>query len=109
MTRSNGLMQRRKGNSLRQELWLASSISFCTTRAGLLRCVARTAVMWSPSALAKLTALPEHHAMQNLDVHGTDQAQADDQPNPPVSAKLWSMAMLVILRLAAAHLLLPSL
>ena len=35
-----------------------------------------------PAALAKLTALPALHAMQNLDVRGTDQAQAEQQLEP---------------------------
>jgi hypothetical protein len=34
---------------------------------------------------AAVAALPQHHAMQNLDVRGTDQAQADEQPEPLVS------------------------
>ena len=32
-----------------------------------------------PAALAKLTALPQHHALQNLDVRGTDQAHPNGQ------------------------------
>ena len=81
------ILQRRKGNPRdKSSGWQARS--FCTTRDGLLRCVREYCGDVEPPALAMLTALPDHHAMQNLDVHGTDPARAADQPNPLVSATL---------------------
>ena len=64
-----------EGQPQDEELWLARPVRL----EGLLRCVREYAGNVEPAALAKLTALPQHHAMQNLDVRGTDQAQADDQ------------------------------
>jgi hypothetical protein len=74
-------MQRRKGNPRAKNAGWRDR-SFCTTREGLLRSVRQYCGKVEPAALAKLTALPAYHAMQNLDVRGTDQAQADSQSKP---------------------------
>ena len=71
-------LQRKKGNPrTRNSGW--RDRSFCSTRDGLLRCVREYCGDVEPAALAKLTTLPEHYAMQNLDVRGTDQAHANGQ------------------------------
>jgi hypothetical protein len=80
-------LQRRKGNPRSKNAGWRDR-SFCTTREGLLRCVREYCSSVEPSALAILTAVPEHHCMQNLDVRGTDQAQADDQSEPLPSKAL---------------------
>ena len=80
-------LQRKKGNSrTRNSGW--QDRSFCTTREGLLRCMREYCGDVEPAALAKLAALPEHYAMQNLDVRGTDQAHANGQSKPLVSEAL---------------------
>ena len=80
-------LQRKKGNPrTRNSGW--QDRSFCTTREGLLRCVREYCGDVEPAALAKLTTLPEHYAMQNLDVRGTDQAHANGQSKPLVSQAL---------------------
>ena len=80
-------LQRKKGNPrTKNSGW--QDRSFCTTREGLLRCVREYCGDVEPAALAKLTALPEHYAMQNLDVRGTDQAHANGQSKPLVSQAL---------------------
>ena len=80
-------LQRKKGNPrTKNSGW--RDRSFCTTREGLLRCVREYCSDVDPVALAKLTALPPHHAIPNLDVRGTDQAQADGQSKPFVSQGL---------------------
>jgi len=77
------ILQRKKGNPRNKNSgW--QSRSFCTTREVLLRCVREHCSDVEPAALTKLAALPPHHAMQNLDVRGTDQAQPDEQPEPLV-------------------------
>ena len=80
-------LQRKKGNPrTRNSGW--RDRSFCTTREGLLRCVRQYCGDVEPAALAKLTTLPEHYAMQNLDVRGTDQVHANGQSKPLVSQAL---------------------
>ena len=80
-------LQRKKGNPRSKNPgW--ENRSFCTTREGLLRCVREYCGNVEPAALAALTTLPEHHAMQNLDVRGTDQAQTDGQSEALVSEGL---------------------
>ena len=80
-------LQRKKGNPrTKNSGW--RDRSFCTTREGLLRCVREYYGEAEPAALAKLLALPEHHAMQNLDVPGTDHAQTDGQSKPLTSKGL---------------------
>lgn len=80
-------LQRKKGNPrIRNSGW--RDRSFCTTRDGLLRYVREYCGDVEPAALAKLTTLPEHYAMQNLDVRGTDQAHANGQSKPLVSQAL---------------------
>ncbi len=80
-------LQRKKGRPRKKDSgW--QDRSFCRTREGLLRCVREYCGDVEPAALAKLSALPEHHAMQNLDVRGTDQAQADGRSEPLASQGL---------------------
>ena len=75
------ILQRRKGNPRKKNSgW--RSCSFCTTRGALLRCIREYCGDVEPAPLAKLSALPEHHMMQNLDVRGTDQVQAEEQLKP---------------------------
>jgi hypothetical protein len=77
-------LQRKKGNSREKNSgWLDRS--FCTTREGLLRRVREYCDEAEPAALATLTALPQYHGMQNLDVRGADQAQADAPSEPLIS------------------------
>ena len=52
------------------------------------RCVREYCGNVERAALATLTALPKHHAMQNLDVRGTDPAQTDGQSKPLVPKAL---------------------
>jgi hypothetical protein len=67
-------LQRKKGNSRKKNSgWVDRS--FCTTREGLLRCVREYCNDVEPAALAKLSVLAVHHAMQNLDVRETSRAQ----------------------------------
>jgi hypothetical protein len=74
-------LQRKKGNARKKNSgW--QDRSFCRTRDGLLRCVREYCGDVEPSARARLAALPDYHAMQNLDVHGTDHAQSDRQSEP---------------------------
>src|SRR5215470_18109775 len=55
------ILQRRKGNPRKRNSgWVDRS--FCTTREGLLRCVREYCGEVDQSALAKLQALPDHHA-----------------------------------------------
>ena len=71
-------LQRKKGNPrTKNSGW--RDRSFCTTREGLLRCVREYCGNVEPTALAKVTALPEHLGMPNLDVRGTDQAHFNGQ------------------------------
>src|SRR5262245_28157429 len=80
-------LQRKKGKRRSKNSgW--RDCSFCTTREGLLRCVRECCGNVEPAALDKLAALPEHHCMQNLDVRGTDQAQADGHLEPLPSKEL---------------------
>ena len=53
--------------------------SFCTIRDELLRCVRQYCGDVEPAALAQLAALPDYHAMQNLDVRRTSRAQVEEQ------------------------------
>jgi hypothetical protein len=99
-------LQRKKGNPRSKNAGWRDR-SFCTTRERLLRCVREYCGSVEPSALAMLTDLPEHYGMQNLDVRGTDQAQADGQSERCLQ-RHWRIVRLVISRLAAANLLLPS-
>ena len=69
-------LQRKKGNPRTKNFGWRDR-SFCTTLEALLRCVREYSGNVEPAALAKLTALPQYHALQNLDVRGTDQARAD--------------------------------
>jgi hypothetical protein len=65
------ILQRKKGNPRSKNSgWM--NRSYCTTRRALIRCVAEYLGKVEHVVLAKLNALPEHHLMQNLDVHGTD-------------------------------------
>lgn len=80
-------LQRKKGN-LRNKNSGWRNQSFCTTREALLRCVREYCGNVERAALATLTALHEHHAMQNLDVRGTDQAQTEGQSKPLVPKAL---------------------
>jgi hypothetical protein len=80
-------LQRKKGNPRTKNAGWRDQ-SFCTTREGLLRCVHECSGNVVPAALAKLTALPHHHAMQNLDVRGTDRAHAHGQSKPLVPRAL---------------------
>jgi hypothetical protein len=80
-------LQRKKGNP-RPKNFGWRDRSFCTTRDGLLRWVREHCGKVEPAALVKLNALPEHHAMQNLDVPGTDQDRDDRQSKPLVSQGL---------------------
>ena len=74
-------LQRRKGNPRSKNSGWRDR-SFCTTREGLLRCV-REYCDVDPAAVAKLAALPEHHALTlNLDVHGTAQTHAEVSRSP---------------------------
>jgi len=77
-------LQRKKGNPRSKNPGWRDR-SFCSTREGLLRCAREHCGNVEPAGLAKLTALPEHHAMPNLDVRGTDQAEADGQSKPLVA------------------------
>jgi hypothetical protein len=72
------ILQRRKGNPRKKNSGWRDR-SFCTTREGLLRCVSKYCGEVDQVALARLTALSPNHPMQNLDVHGTGQAQAETQ------------------------------
>ena len=74
-------LQRKKGN-LRSKNSGWRDRSFCTTREGLLRCVREYCGEVEPAARVKLIALPEHHAIPNLDVLGIDQAHIDSQSKP---------------------------
>ena len=71
-------LQRRKGN-LRTKNSGWRDRSFCTTRKGLLGCVREYCSDVDPVALAKLIALPAHHAIPNLDVRGTSHARVAEQ------------------------------
>ena len=87
MIRCNGELQRRKGNPrTKNSGW--RNRSFCTTREGLLRCVREYCGDVDLVALAELTTLPAHHAIPNLDVRGTDQAQPDARSEPLVPKAL---------------------
>jgi len=66
----------RKKNSGRQDR------SFCTTREGLLRCIREYCGDIHPTCLARITALPAYHSMQNLDVHKTDRDQTEVVSKP---------------------------
>jgi hypothetical protein len=61
------------------------SRSFCPTKDALLRCVREYCGEVEPSALAQLTALPDHHERQNLDVLRTDQARRKHRASPMAS------------------------
>jgi hypothetical protein len=64
------VLQHKKGNPRRKNPgW--ENRSFCTTRAGLLRCAREYCGEADPAALAALSALPEHHT----DVEGGRSAQ----------------------------------
>jgi len=77
-------LQRKKGNSRRKNSgW--QDRSFCTTREALLRCVRERCGEVDPLSIATLSALPEQHALLNLDVHGTDQGQCYVPLEPLVS------------------------
>ena len=81
------ILQRRKGSPRKKNSgW--EGRSFCQTKEAMLRCVRKLCGHVDPSALAKLTVLPPHHNMQNLDVPGTDQAQPDEQLEPLVHKEL---------------------
>jgi hypothetical protein len=71
-------LQRKKGNSRKKNSgW--QDRSFCTTLAGLLRCVRECCGEIEPAALATFHSLPDQHSMQNLDVRGTYRAQVEKQ------------------------------
>ena len=81
------ILQRRKGNPRpKNSGW--SGRSFCTTQDALLHCVFNHCGDVDPNEFAKLVALPWHHDLQNLDVHGTDQAQADNQAKSLITKDL---------------------
>lgn len=81
------ILQRKKGNPRSKNSgW--ENRSFCTSREGLLRCIRERGGEVEQAAFAKLSLLPQHHAMENLDVHGTDQAQAKVQSEPLASQGL---------------------
>jgi hypothetical protein len=50
-----------------------------------LRCVRERCGEVDPLSIATLSALPEQHALLNLDVHGTDQGQCYVPLEPLVS------------------------
>jgi hypothetical protein len=68
-----------EGQPQAKERWLARPLLLRTTREALLRRVREYCGDVDPVALAKLTALPAHHAIPNLDVRGTDQAHPNGQ------------------------------
>ena len=82
------ILQRRKGNPRdKSSGWRGRS--FCRTRDALLRCVREQCGEIDANSLAVLKALPDWHPdwdrrnhRANLDVRGTDQAQADGQSEP---------------------------
>jgi hypothetical protein len=77
------ILQRKKGNHRNKNSgWQGRS--FCRTRDALLRCVAGHCGEIDANSLAKLKSLPDWHPdwdsrddLENLDVHETDQVQAD--------------------------------
>jgi hypothetical protein len=84
------ILQRKKGNPRKKSSgWRGRS--FCRTREALLRCVREYCGEIEIDALARLDELPEWHVdwdVTNLDVPGTDQAQAGKQSKPLVSEAL---------------------
>ena len=82
------VLQRKKGNPRKKNSgWRGRS--FCRTREALLRCIREYCGEVDVEALAKLRALPDWHPdwdrrndRTNLDVRGTDQAQAEQQLEP---------------------------
>ena len=69
--------------------------SFCRIKDALLRCIREYCGEVDAEALSKLRSLPDWHPDwdrrsqgANLDVRGTDQAHADEQPEPLVSQTL---------------------
>ena len=75
------VLQRKKGNPRSKNSGWRNR-SYCTSRDGLLCRVREYCGDVSPDALAKLRGLPEHHAMQNLDVPGTYQAHVISHSDP---------------------------
>lgn len=76
------ILQRKKGKPRSKNSgWM--NRSYCTSREGLLRCVAGYCGQVDPATLETLTALPEHHPIQNLDVHGTVRAHVDGHSKAP--------------------------
>jgi hypothetical protein len=88
------ILQRRKGNPRKKNSgWRGRS--FCRTRDALLRCVDGYCGEIDDNSLAKLKSLPDWHpdwdcgsGRANLDVHGTDQVQADEQSDRLISQGL---------------------
>jgi hypothetical protein len=88
------ILQRKKGNPRNKNSgWRGRS--FCRTRDALLRCIREYCGEVDVRALAKVQAFPYWHpdwdretTLPNLDVHGTDQAQAHGPSKPPVSRRL---------------------
>jgi hypothetical protein len=82
------ILQRRKGNPRSKNSgW--DGRSFCRTRDALLRCIREYCGVVDAKALANVQSLPDWHSdwdgehqTQNLDVRGTDQAQAERQATP---------------------------
>jgi hypothetical protein len=64
-------LQRKKGNARKKNSgW--QDRSFCRTRDGLLRCVCEYCGEVEPAALAKLSALPQHHPDEDVSLRGID-------------------------------------
>ena len=81
------ILQRRQGNPRKKNSgW--QDRSFCTTREGLSRCIHEYCGEVDPASLARISALPPNHSMQNLDVHKTDQDQIDSVSDPLSSGHL---------------------
>jgi hypothetical protein len=83
-----------EGNSRKKNSGWRSR-SFCRTQEALLRCIREHCGEIDVEALAKVQALPSWHPdwdrrndWANLDVRGTDQAQADAQSEPLMSQGL---------------------
>ncbi len=82
------ILQRKEGNPRKKNSgWQGRS--FCRTRKALLRCIREYCGEIDANALAKLQAFPDWHPdwdrkndLTNLDVRGTDQAQADGRSEP---------------------------
>jgi hypothetical protein len=88
------ILQRKKGNPRKKNSGWRDR-SFCRTRDALLRCVDGYCGEIDDNSLAKLRSLPDWHPdwdcrndRANLDVHGTDRVQADEQSDRLISQGL---------------------